>query len=104
MIQSITLKLSYMEIENLAMIVWNMGSVLMTSGNNLYRMSGVVLNELHHRLDRKMETEYKGKKVVKLNLKECLALKQFLLDFSPAENPYATVIRNEVFQLIDKKI
>lgn len=93
-----------MEVENLALIVWNISSVLMTSRNNMYRLSGVVLNELHHKLDKKMETEYPGKKAVKLNLKECLALKQFLLDIAPAENPYATVVRNQVFEFIDKKI
>jgi len=104
MIQSLTLKLSYMQVETLAYIIWNISSVLMTSGNNLYRISGIVLNDLHHRLDKKMETEYKGLRTVKLNLKECLALKQFLLEITPQENPYATVIRNEVFQFIDQKI
>ena len=70
----------------------------------MYRLSGIVLNELHHKLDKKMVIEYQGKKIVKLNSKEMLALKQFLLEIAPAENPYATVVRNEVFQLIDKKI
>ncbi len=93
-----------MEVEALALIVWNMGSVLMTSKNNLYRLSGIVFNELHHRLDKKMETEYQGKRVVKLNMKECLALKQLLMDISPAENPYATVVRNQVFEFIDRQI
>jgi len=102
MISSLSLKLHYMEVATLTSICWDMGTVLKTSGNNLYRLAGIVLDELSARLDKK--PEYQGKRIVKLSLKECLVLKQFLLDLIPQENPYATVVRNEVFQIIDQKI
>lgn len=102
--KSLTLKLCYMEVEALAAIIWNMASVLLTSGNLLYRLSGIVLNRLHERLDKKMTVEYKGKRVLKLSLSECLVLKVFLMNISPQENPYCTVVRNEVFEFIDKAI
>lgn len=100
----IVLSLSFHEVRTMCIIVQNLVQMLEYSKNVLYRLGGAVLKDLLTRLINKAAIEFYGEKKVKLNLKECLALKQFLLWLRPQEDEYSFNLRYKVFEQVDRKI
>jgi hypothetical protein len=100
----LSLKLSFDEMCVLKNITFNLASVLCCNKHSLYMISGIVLHDLNKRLLAKVALSFQGKRSVRLNLKECHALKYFLCKIVPDENRFEEMIRLEIFLTIDKKI
>ena|SRR5580765_4405655 len=102
--QSISLKLSHSELSALAFITWNVSACLLQNKNDLYRLAGLHLHKLHHRLNQKAGIVYGKTKAVRLNLPEVLSLHQFIHFTSEFDDVYTSTVRNQVFTTIDKML
>lgn len=95
--------MNHSEVEAFAFITWNIAALLLQSKNNLYRLAGIHIHKLHHRLSEKKAVVFSGERKVRLNICEVLCLHQFI-NYTPGEDVYTQTVRNSIFTRIDKML
>lgn len=100
----IVLKLSFHEMKLLCIIIQRTAQELEYSTNALVKLGGEVYKDLLKRLLPKVAIEFYSDKKVKLNIKECLALKALLMWRVQQEDNYSRNLRYKVFEQVDRKI
>ncbi len=100
----VVLKLSFHELVSFTGIVAATAKTLGSSKDDLTRLALLTLIDLRRRMEAKTEFSFYGNKNIRLNIKECLALRHVLKLLAPQEGIYESTIRNKVYITIDKQI
>lgn len=90
------LKYSFHEICAFQYITSEISSVLTPQKNNLYSLSGWIIHDLHKRLSNKVAIGFAGKRLIKLNVKEVLALRQWLQQLPGQMDEYCEAVRTDL--------